>query len=150
MKIKVSETTNTQLDWLVAKLARNSHHIEIIAGAVYHKPRSGVQDGGWFKPTTNPAQGHPILEREGISVIRCDDEYGVDSKGFCNNKRIPVWCALKDQLGLTTSTDHQSHEAMYQICETEVIYGPTMLIAGLRCYVASKLGDEVDVPDELV
>lgn len=29
-------------------------------------------------------------------------------------------------------------------------YGPTMLIAAMRCYVASKLGDEVDVPDEVV
>lgn len=27
--------------------------------------------------------------------------------------------------------------------------GPTMLIAGLRAYVASKLGDEVEVPEEL-
>ena len=27
-------------------------------------------------------------------------------------------------------------------------YGPTPLIAAMRCYVASKLGDEVDVPDE--
>jgi hypothetical protein len=28
-------------------------------------------------------------------------------------------------------------------------YGPTPLIAAMRCYVASKLGDEVDVPEEL-
>ena len=28
-------------------------------------------------------------------------------------------------------------------------YGPTPLIAAMRCYVASKLGDEVDVPKEL-
>ena len=28
--------------------------------------------------------------------------------------------------------------------------GPTPLVAAMRCYVASKLGDEVDVPDELV
>ena len=27
--------------------------------------------------------------------------------------------------------------------------GPTPLIAACRCYVASKLGDEVEVPDEL-
>jgi len=27
--------------------------------------------------------------------------------------------------------------------------GPTSLIAAMRCYVASKLGDEVEVPDEL-
>lgn len=28
--------------------------------------------------------------------------------------------------------------------------GPTHLIAAMRCYVASKLGDEVEVPDELI
>jgi len=27
--------------------------------------------------------------------------------------------------------------------------GPTPLISAMRCYVASKLGDEVDVPEEL-
>lgn len=29
-------------------------------------------------------------------------------------------------------------------------FGPTPLIAAMRCYVASKLGDEVEVPEELV
>lgn len=29
-------------------------------------------------------------------------------------------------------------------------FGPTPLIAAMRCYVASKFGDEVDVPDELM
>jgi len=29
-------------------------------------------------------------------------------------------------------------------------YGSTPLIAAMRCYVASKLGDEVEVPDELL
>ena len=28
-------------------------------------------------------------------------------------------------------------------------YGPTPLIAAMRCYVASKLGDEVEIPKEL-
>ncbi len=28
--------------------------------------------------------------------------------------------------------------------------GPTPLIAAMRCYVASKLGDEVDIPEELL
>ena len=32
----------------------------------------------------------------------------------------------------------------------EDFQGPTPLIAAMRCYVASKLGDEVDVPDELM
>ena len=29
-------------------------------------------------------------------------------------------------------------------------HGPTQLVAAMRCYVASKLGDEVDVPEELL
>ena len=29
-------------------------------------------------------------------------------------------------------------------------FGTTPLIAAMRCYVVSKLGDEVDVPDELL
>jgi hypothetical protein len=28
-------------------------------------------------------------------------------------------------------------------------YGPTPLVAAMRCYVASKLGDEVEIPEEL-
>lgn len=28
--------------------------------------------------------------------------------------------------------------------------GPTPLIAAMRCYVASKLGDTIDIPEELV
>ena len=28
--------------------------------------------------------------------------------------------------------------------------GPTPLIAAMRCYVASKLGDEVEIPEELI
>jgi hypothetical protein len=33
--------------------------------------------------------------------------------------------------------------------EARGYYGPTPLIAAMRCYVASKMGDEVEVPDEL-
>ena len=40
---------------------------------------------------------------------------------------------------------------MYGYDVQEIKYsGPTPLIAAMRCYVASKLGDEVDVPEELV
>ena len=28
--------------------------------------------------------------------------------------------------------------------------GPTMLVAAMRCYVASKLGDEITIPEELL
>lgn len=33
---------------------------------------------------------------------------------------------------------------------TRTSYGATILIAAMRCYVASNLGDEVDVPDEII
>lgn len=33
---------------------------------------------------------------------------------------------------------------------THVQHGPTYLIAAMRCYVASNLGDEVNVPKELL
>lgn len=33
--------------------------------------------------------------------------------------------------------------------ERTVWSGPTPLIAAMRCYVASKLGDTVDIPEEL-
>jgi hypothetical protein len=29
-------------------------------------------------------------------------------------------------------------------------HGPTPLIAAMRCYVTSKLGDEVEIPEELI
>jgi hypothetical protein len=29
-------------------------------------------------------------------------------------------------------------------------FAPTPLIAAMRCYVASKLGEEVEIPDELI
>jgi hypothetical protein len=34
--------------------------------------------------------------------------------------------------------------------EDDVAHGPTPLIAAMRCYVASRLGDEVDIPEELL
>ena len=35
------------------------------------------------------------------------------------------------------------------ICEDGAWMGPTPLIAAMRCFVQSRLGDEVDIPEEL-
>jgi len=32
----------------------------------------------------------------------------------------------------------------------KVFYGKTKLIAAMRCYVAAKLGDELEIPNELI
>jgi hypothetical protein len=68
------------------------------------------------------SQGGPIIERESMGIWMYQwNEQGEAEQG---------WYA-EDKDG-----DH-------------VQTGPTPLIAAMRCYVASKLGDEVDVPEEL-
>ena len=75
----------------------------------------------WTKYSTDWAQGGPIIEREGINL----DNYA----------KNPKWSAW------TPAPDRESGEAQ--------AYGPTPLIAAMRCYVVSKLGDEVEIPWEL-
>jgi hypothetical protein len=43
----------------------------------------------------------------------------------------------------------QAHTANDQDEYEQIEYGPTPLIAAMRCYVASKLGDDVNVPEGL-
>lgn len=70
--------------------------------------------------STNWSQGGPIIEREKIDTFNQDN-------GFAG--------AIK------MATDQHLHPKPY--------FGPTSLTAAMRCYVASKLGEEVEVPDEL-
>jgi hypothetical protein len=81
-------------------------------------------DNGWFLDYLTWAQGGPIIEREIISVSH-------DTAG-----RSVEWAAW------TPAPIRDEAEAFG--------YGPTPLIAAMRCYVASKLGDEVEIPDELL
>jgi hypothetical protein len=105
--MRTNELTGAALDWAVAKCEKpewlgNQAEVYVLKAG--------------FHPSTNWAQGGPIIEREGISV--CPDE-------------IAPWCAFFD-----------NGTAEY------VFYtGTTPLIAAMRCYVASKLGDEVELPE---
>lgn len=72
-----------------------------------------------FEPSENWADGGPIIERERIGF-----KYTGTAMEFV------AWVNGE----LSTVHDH---------------YGPTPLIAAMRCYVASKLGDEVTIPEEL-
>jgi len=69
--------------------------------------------------STNWAQGGPIIERERLLI---QPEIGKEGMGN-------AWYAVS-----MNDTDS---------------YGPTPLIAAMRCYVASKLGDNIDIPEEL-
>jgi hypothetical protein len=79
---------------------------------------------GW---ATDWSQGGPIIEREGIE-LQCNTS-ALQAAAYKNAN--PDWFAcLKFK-----RADHW--------------HGPSPLIAAMRCYVASKLGDDVDVPEEL-
>jgi hypothetical protein len=44
----------------------------------------------------------------------------------------------------------QGGDCWLAICGWTEVFGDTQLEAAMRCYVASKLGDEVEVPEELI
>ena len=69
--------------------------------------------------STDWAQGGPIIEREGIGVYQYRGAWSAH-------------CPLPNG-GLHACMENQ----------------PTPLIAAMRCYVASKLGDEVEIPEAL-
>lgn len=75
-----------------------------------------------FKPSTDWAHGGPLIEREGITTSPHSTHNGV----------IREWKAGRDW--------PMSHSPYY--------FGPTPLIAAMRCYVASKMGEEINIPNE--
>ena len=147
MKIKVSTAQGPTLDWLVAKC--EGVGVELMGRAC------AIEDGviRQLHYSTNWAQGGPIIDQEGISVIRLEHEYGVDAEGYTTSERSPVFGAV---IGEYFDTDMQrnsygeSYGEIYYIGAELVVTGPTLLIAAMRCYVSSRLGEEVEVPDGLI
>jgi hypothetical protein len=78
----------------------------------------------WKQYSTNWAQGGPIIERTCASVF-----FDVKDASYAGHPDEPWFCEMDDMGGMW--------------------HGQTPLIAAMRCYVAYKLGDEVDVPQEL-
>lgn len=142
MQIKTADLTDTALDWAVAKALGR------LDASVVPNPRPGtwavdigLHDGvvfvfdkdRWdyvpFEPRLNWSQGGPLLDAHDIDVYR-DETQGPDKFGAARGRMVKhptrdvmVWCIAR---------------------------GPTKLIAGMRCLVVMRLGDVVDVPDELV
>ena len=77
----------------------------------------------YFTSSTNWAQGGPIIERENIGVT-------------------PMTVTVGDDRGKRHWFANHEDRADFQD-------GDTALVAAMRCYVASKLGDTVDIPEEL-
>lgn len=111
--MKTSELTGAALDWAVAKC---EHDGAAVAWLLMWK------QGGDKRfilnisnsPSTNWAQGGPIIERGGITVAKDGGK----------------WLAMTQSNGIMQ-------------------WGQSYLVAAMRCYVASKLGDEIEIPEEL-
>jgi hypothetical protein len=125
--MKTSELTGQALDWAVAKCEGDVTEL-MYDGITWGFKLDGkikVLAKGWaismmWNPSTDWALGGPIIERENIGLV-------------CQQIGSTQGCAYRHT---------ENGEVFYY-------YGPTPLIAAMRCYVASKLGDEVEIPKEL-
>jgi hypothetical protein len=148
MKIKTAELTGAALDWAVAKC--EGLPVRINKYGLF-APEQG-EDAPYFVPSADWSQAGPIIEREEITLVRCDDESIPDERGFHCGIYEPRWAAVtKDRH--SNEADYSPHGddwGKYYKVSGSAMRGPTPLIAAMRCYVASKLGDEVEIPEELL
>jgi hypothetical protein len=110
--MKTSELTGAALDWAVAKCEGWPMDIWFDEDQM---PMIRDDEVPEWKPSTDWAQGGPIIERENIEVFRRDEQ----------------WFAYSS------------------LSKPQDFHGRTPLEAAMRCYVASKMGDEIEVPEEL-
>ena len=91
-----------------------------------YRSHQGLIRGMWgavkLRYSTNWAQGGPIIERERIFV-----------KPMLTRQSWRSYVVPESGQGIRGSQ-----------------YGDTPLIAAMRCYVASKLGDDIEIPKELI
>ena len=85
-------------------------------------------DEGGFLPSSDWAQGGPIIEREKIQLTP-----------HCMVNPLHGWSAA-----------FRSFDEDDDVYALHRMRGKTPLLAAMRCYVASKLGDTVEVPEELL
>lgn len=127
--MKTSELSGAALDWAVAKCEGRTI-TSFAGGAVWVKGKREFppNEDLWgydfcYNASRRWEVGGPIIEREKITV-QTEDAW-------------PPWSAY--------FREHLFKEDESACCHD----GLTPLVAAMRCYVASKLGDEVDVPEEL-
>ena len=133
MKIKTSELTDAALDWAVAKCEGYECNFDDEVSGPWLVPQEGYLHDEKplvsFRPSTNWAQGGPIIEREKIRI---------------SPNLNGTWSA---QIRHTTAHHLVDHPVLAGWTNK---HGPTPLIAAMHCLVASRLSEEVEVPDELV
>ena len=131
-KVKTGELTGPALDWAVGVAeGRQPGAYKGVVRATAHPdcPDSAPMFGPELNYSTDWAQAGPIIQREGISTR-------------LNHKQAQLWEAY-----IWLPTQHDQSEAD---SNSYTAFGTTPLIAAMRCFCCSKLGDTVEVPDELL
>lgn len=123
--MKTANLTGAALDWAVAKCEGNQG--ERFMQIFTHQSKTGQG----YCYSRDWAQGGPIIERERICISSRENKHWKDKKFW--SAYIYRWAV---HMGKTEEF----------ICCFEA---DTPLIAAMRCYVASKLGDEVELPEGL-
>ena len=122
MAVKTSELTGAALDWAVGNCAGVLFNLNLATKPpVMHLRHQKTSHGSRWIPTQKWSQGGVIIERECISIQHCWNE---------DEESPAVWQASIDD----TLVEEQ---------------GETPLIAAMRCYVACRLGNEIEIPKEL-
>ena len=150
MKIKTSELTGKALDWAVAQAEGLKSLIHYPKAVAVLSP--GIPRFVPFMPSTDWQHGGPIIERENITIIRADNDYPSHIVDYIG-PGVPSWFAECSRFighNVETSYEHQQMEPAFLIEEISGYYGPTPLTAAMRAYVTLKLGEEVEIPDELL
>jgi hypothetical protein len=126
MKIKTSELEGIALNWAVAK-CENRTIVDTIGGGLLVNART--------------EDGDELEEEWGFNYMYVPSANWVQAGPIIEREKIRLDCAWNPG----------PWEGSCKIDGvTAWVEGPTPLIAAMRCYVASKLGDEIEIPEELV
>lgn len=150
MKMHPNLLIGDALDWAVAKAK------DMVMGVpAYGRGAIRFKTGIWTQPEVGGGQTPYCLYSEYVYWQRkCDGDALGDIQVWRPSNKWAQGGPLIESEGIWTRTTDEGEddpsckwraELPYQAVEV----GPTLLIAACRCYVASKLGDEVEVPDGL-
>lgn len=123
--IPTHELTGAALDWAVAKIEGEAVSLWTA------DPKTDKRRPHACRYSHDWAQGGPIIEQHQICVLPpIVRRIGAERHAF----PVEYWRAMSRR----DENDAATHGR-----------GPTPLVAAMRCYVAARLGDCVDVPQEL-
>lgn len=139
IKIKATHLTNIALDYLVAQIEGESVRFD---GEFIRYAPSQFSDEGVYSPSTDPAIGYLIIEREKIQ-LRFIDSPGHKLHGLC----LAQGCLFRP----TDTSVQWKPFGTFSVAALDKGYlsGPTGLVAAMRYFVCMRLGDVVEIPANL-